>query len=516
MRGVIAAGHELTVQAAENALKDGGNAYDAVLAGLAAACVAEPVLASLGGGGYLLAQPASGPARLYDFFVQTPRRRRPPAELDFHPILADFGTARQEFHTGHGSAAAPGVVRGLFEVHRDLATLPMRALVAPAVEWAARGIRVEPFQAYVLRVVEAIYAASPAALAVYGSCTHPGALVDEGERLVQPELADVLDSLASEGAELFYRGEIARTIVRDMQDGGQLQAEDLAGYRVERREPLAVDYRSMRLLTNPPPATGGILLAFALRLLEALDPSGLEFGSAEHLGLLAEVMALTSEARARAHLDEGMVHPDAERFLHPGFVDAYRRRLAAHPRSRGGTTQLSVIDAHGNLASLSVSNGEGSGYVIPHTGIMMNNMLGESDLNPGGFHRWPAGARMTSMMAPTVARRRDGFALATGSGGSNRIRSAVLQVLVNMLDLEMGVEPAVLAPRIHLESDLLSIEGGFDRARLTLLLRRYPQHQLWEARNLFFGGAHTVAIGPRGWEAAGDPRRGGAAHVVTR
>ncbi len=515
MRAVIAAGHELTVQAAENALKDGGNAYDAVLAGLATACVAEPVLASLGGGGYLLAQPASGHARLYDFFVQTPGRQRPPAELDFRPILADFGTARQEFHTGRGSVAVPGVVRGLFEVHRDLGTLPMRELVAPAVEWAARGIRVEPFQAYVFRVVEAIYGASPAALAVYGSDMRAGTLVGEGERLVQPELADVLDALAGEGADLFYRGEIARSIVRDMQDGGQLEAADLAGYRVERRDPVAVDYRGVRLLTNPPPASGGVLLAFALRLLEVLRLGALELDDAERLCLLAEVMALTSDARARAHLDEG-AHPDAERLLHPRFVEAYRRRLAAHPRSRGGTTQLSVIDARGNLASLSVSNGEGSGYVIPHTGIMMNNMLGESDLNPAGFHRWPAAARMTSMMAPTVARRADGFALATGSGGSNRIRSAILQVLVNVLDLGMDVESAVLAPRIHLESELLSVEGGFDRGRLAPLLRAYPEHQLWEERNLFFGGAHTVAAGPGVWQAAGDPRRGGAARVIAR
>lgn len=512
MRAAIAAGHELTVQAAESVLKEGGNAYDAALAGLATACVAEPVLASLGGGGFLLAQPASAPARLYDFFVHAPRRPRPAAELEFRPILADFGTAQQEFHTGRGAAAVPGVVRGLFEVHRDLGSMPMRELVAPAVEWAARGVEVEPFQAYVFRVVEAIYGASPAALALYGSRTQGRLLVEAGERLVQPELADVLDALAREGADLFYRGEIARTLVCDMQDGGQLEAGDLAGYRVERRPPLAVDYRGARLLTNPPPASGGALVAFALELLGTLALNGLEFGSVEHLRLLAEIMALTGEARTRVHLDE----PDAgaERLLDPGLLARYRVQLAGHPRARGGTTQLSVIDAHGNIASMSVSNGEGSGYVIPGTGIMLNNMLGEEDLNPAGFHRWPAGRRMTSMMAPSIARRGDGLALATGSGGSNRIRSAILQVLVNLLDLGMDVEPAVLAPRVHFESDVLSIEGGFDLAPLAPLLRAYPRHQVWQARNLFFGGAHTAAAGPGGWQAAGDPRRGGAARVL--
>ena len=135
-KGAIAAGHPETARAAAAILAEGGNAFDAVLAGLCAACVAEPVLISLGGGGFLLARRAGGEAVLYDFFAQTPKVRRAEAEVDFFPIVADFGTAQQEFHIGMGSIAVPGTVKGLFRVHRDLGSMPMARIVEPAAALA--------------------------------------------------------------------------------------------------------------------------------------------------------------------------------------------------------------------------------------------------------------------------------------------------------------------------------------------------------------------------------------------
>ena len=127
------AGHPVTAQAAATILEAGGNAFDAAVAALLASCVAEPVLASLGGGGFLLVLPAGGEPVVYDFFAQTPRRRRPEAELDFYPILADFGSAQQEFHIGLGSVATPGTVRGLFRIHRELCRLPLAEIATPAL-----------------------------------------------------------------------------------------------------------------------------------------------------------------------------------------------------------------------------------------------------------------------------------------------------------------------------------------------------------------------------------------------
>jgi gamma-glutamyltranspeptidase/glutathione hydrolase len=514
MNGVIAAGHELTAESGAEILRAGGNAFDAVLAALATACVAEPALASLGGGGFLLAQPAQESPRLYDFFVQTPRRCRVASELDFRPIMADFGTAEQEFHIGQGAIATPGVVRGLFAAHRDLGSLPMRDIVQQAVHHARAGVAVNDLQAYIFGVISAIFLSSPAAVAIYGSRREAGRLVGAGEKLHQPALADTLENLAIEGEDLFYRGEIAAAMVRDLQTGGHLQAADLAGYRMLPRRPLALDYRGMRLYTNPPPASGGLLVAFGLQLLADVDIAAPGFGSPGHLERLAHILALTQEARLAAGTGGVAASPDEAQLLDPVFIARYRKLLAGHAPARRGTTHISVIDRHGNVAALSVSNGEGSGCLVPGTGIMLNNMLGEQDLNPGGFHVWPPDTRMTSMMAPTLLNYPDGRVAALGSGGSNRIRSAVLQVVSNLVDFDMDVEAAVTAPRLHLEDGHLSVEGGFDTQRLHELLASYPSHHLWEDRNLFFGGVHTVVRAGDNLRGAGDPRRDGVCIVA--
>ncbi|MGF1613203.1 MAG: gamma-glutamyltransferase [Gammaproteobacteria bacterium] len=512
--GVVAAGHELTAQAAESVLLEGGNAFDAVLAALATACVAEPVLASLGGGGFLLARPVGEVPRLYDFFVQTPRHLRAQTELDFRPILADFGTAQQEFHIGRGAIAVPGVVRGLFEVHRELASIPLRQLVLPAIQCALDGVIVNPLQAYIYGVVGAIYRDTPEARAIYTRAATPGVLISEGERLRQPDLADVLETLAIEGDDLFYRGEIAHQLARDMQSGGHLTLEDLASYRVQKRRPLAMSYRESTLFSNPSPSVGGTLIGFGLKLLQEFQLPSFAFGSAEQVALLARVLELSGEARLEVQADDSVDWPDAEKLLAPERLARYRAELARRIQSRRGTTHISIIDGGGNIASLSLSNGEGSGYVVPGTGIMLNNMLGEQDLNPRGFHLWRSDQRLSSMMAPCIVLYSNGDTIATGSGGSNRIRSAILQVLSNLVDFRMEVTEAVHAPRIHYEAGLLSVEGGFDLTRIAPVLERFPKHQIWSQRNLFFGGVHTVLAGHGGLRGAGDPRRSGVCLVV--
>ena len=541
MSSVVAAGHALTAGAAEDMLRAGGNAYDAVIAALATTFVAEPVLSSPGGGGFLLAAPAGERPRVYDFFLQTPCGRRPAGEVEFHPVMADFGAAQQEFHIGRGTAATPGMMRGIAEIHADLATVPLRELVAPACRLAIEGVTVSEYQAYLFGVTEAILGASEACRSIFGSAGAPGKLVQAGERLANPMLADALEAIAIEGADLFYRGEIAASLVADMAAGGHLAAADLAGYRVEKRAPLSLDYRGVRVLTNPPPSSGGTLMGFGLALLGAEDagsgpfdavrsgngasgdgasgdgasgsaahaghPGGGAFGSAAHVGRLAAVMEATTAARIE-HSIEALASLD------PASAARWRKQIAGRARAFRGTTHVSVIDAAGNVASATVSNGAGSDYVVPGTGIVMNNMLGEADLNPGGFHRWPPNERMTSMMAPTALAWRDGRKVATGSGGSSRIRTALLQVLVNLVDFAMDVEEAVSAPRIHVEDAFLSVEGGFDPERIAPVLEAWPDHQLWDAQNMFFGGAHTAASGPRGVEGAGDPRRGGACTII--
>lgn len=512
--GVIAAGHEETARAAQIILQEGGNAFDAVLAAMCAACVTEPVLASLGGGGFLLAHPSSAGTKpcLYDFFAHTPRQRSVGKEVDFFPIVADFGEAQQEFHIGLGAMATPGVVKGLFGAHADLGSMPMARIVEPAIELAKGGVTVNPLQNYIFSVVEKIYISNDTCLKAYGSPERPGHLVGEGDVLSFPDFADCLDSLAREGENLFYRGDIARVLAMDSQQGGgYLRRDDLEHYHMDRRNPLSLTYGGSRIITNPPPSTGGILIAFALALLEECRLGADPFGSARHLKHLGKAMMLTNEARVESDLHQNPGESATARLLDPNFLEAYQARILGRPKAHRGTTHISIIDADGNAAALTLSNGEGSAYIVPGTGIMINNMLGEEDINPHGFNQWPEDARMCSMMSPTLIESPDGAMTALGSGGSNRIRTALLQVIVNLIDFQMPLADAIHSPRMHYERGLLSIESGFHEAELAALAELGCDIKKWNGQNMFFGGVHAAHFAPakRHLEGAGDPRRGG-------
>jgi len=167
------------------------------------------------------------------------------------------------------------------------------------------------------------------------------------------------------------------------------------------------------------------------------------------------------------------------------------------------------LDSEGNAASVTTTNGEGCGYVLPGLGFMLNNMLGEEDLNPRGFFRYPTGARLSTMLAPTVVKKDGKPVLLTGTAGSNRIRSVVVQILLNRLKRGMSIEDATAAPRVHLEGNVLHVEPGIREQDLSALSGSYRLEK-WREKNLFFGGANSVT--PE--EACGDPRRGGRGLVV--
>ncbi|BAU45046.1 gamma-glutamyltransferase [Leptolyngbya sp. O-77] len=509
-RGAIAAGHPKTAEAGAEMLRLRGNAFDAAAAAMLASCVTEPTLTSLGGGGFLLAHTAARQNILFDFFTQTPRQRRPVEAVEFYPVLVDFGTAVQEFHIGLGAIAVPGTVAGLFHMHRRLGRLPMSVVAEPALHYATAGVEMGDFQAYCFRILRPILLACPKMSQL---CTQDGELLQAGDRFYNPDLAETIRLLVQEGTQAFYEGDIAHALVKDSQTrGGYLSLEDLRQYRVIERSPLMTRYRGTTLVTNPPPSSGGCLIAFALALLSQVEVAGYEFGSESHLTLLADAMRLTNLARADGY-DSRINQPDvAERFLAEAHLHRYAQQLlqTAGVNKWGSTTHFSVIDSEGNAASVTASNGEGSGYTIPGTGIMLNNMLGEADLHPGGFHQWPPDARISSMMAPTMVLAEGMPELVLGSGGSNRIRTAILQVISNVIDFQMPIEQAVNSPRIHWEADVMNLEPGFEVPNIQT---RFPWNGKivpWEQQNMFFGGVHAVLANPDGrLTGAGDRRRSG-------
>ena len=518
MGGVVAAGHEKTAQAARIVLEAGGNAFDAAVAAAFMACVAEPTLTSLGGGGFLLAHSAAGENLLFDFFTQTPRSRSHHSNPHFYPIEANFGDTVQAFHIGLGSIAVPGVFAGLLRVHGQLGRIPLNVVTEPAVTCAREGLIVSEFQSYCYELLEPILMATERSKAIYAP---QGSLHKAGEQICMPQFADTLEHLAHLGdfaaLKAFYEGEIAQQTVRACREGGGfLQMTDFENYEVVVRSPLSISYRGAQLLTNPLPSAGGSLIAFCLELLNRFDLGDMTFGSSAHLDLLSQAMRYTNEAR-RDHLNRSLFNPDAiEMFLSDDLVDKYAnpvRELLSNGLNRwGSTTHISVMDEEGNAASVTTSNGEGSSYVVPGTQIMMNNMLGEEDLNPLGFNQWPTDQRMSSMMSPTMILRGSKPQLVLGSGGSNRIRTAVLQVISNVLDFGMTLPQAVSAPRIHWEAGKFHTEPGLEGASVEAdAALGTDQIVRWQQSNMFFGGVHSVGIGEEGsLQGAGDFRRSGA------
>ena len=483
----VASGHPATTAAAVEVLEAGGNAFDACVAAGFAASVAEPALTGLGGGGFLLARTAAGEEVVFDFFVDTPGRGLPavpaPERLDFDEVIVRFTGADQGFHVGRASVAVPGCLPGWLHVHERLGRIELAAVTAPAVRLASEGVVLNEQQAALFALLEPILTRTPEAAELVAP---GGQLLSIGDRYANPALAAFLEHLHGGG---FAASEIAAAAAADMAaGGGLLTALDLTGYAVVERPPLAVSWRGHRLLTNPPPAFGGELVALGLLLLEERAGWPAEAGSVEHALALAEAMVATDDIRATGRVASEL----------------------ARRRATGGTTHVSIRDAEGNVATMTSSNGEGSGWVIPGTGVIANNMMGEDDLHPAGFHAAPAGERVASMMAPSVVVGPDGdVRLVLGSGGSKRIRTALLQVLAAVVDQGRTLADAVESPRLHWDGTVMHVEPGWADDAIAALEARWPVAR-WTVRDLYFGGVHAVAPGT----AAGDPRRGGTASVL--
>jgi gamma-glutamyltranspeptidase / glutathione hydrolase len=458
MRGAIAAGHPATAEIGAEILRRGGNAVDACVAAGFASWVAESPLTGPGGGGFMLIHTRRA-TRVLDFFVTVPSgEREEPEEVS---IAFDAETT-QLFRTGKGTCAVPGNPAGLEEAHRTYGRLPWRDVVGPASELARAGVDVTQGQAFLHTILAPVLGATPAAgLAV-------------GARLVWDDLAKTLDRIARRGAASVYGGELARAISRHVPS---ITRADLAAYRPIWRRPVRAPYRGHEFASNPPPSSGGVLIAYGLRMLERPGRPGSR-GAVERL-------ARTMQEQARAR----------------------ERRLTRKLAEVGGTTHISIVDGDGNAASLSASTGGGgSGVVVPGTGIHLNNMLGEYDLMVGEPRR---GERLTSMMAPSIVLADRTPRLVVGSAGSNRLRGAIMQIVVNVLAHGMSVDQAIGHPRVHLEAGQLHVEPGLE------VPPGAWQPVRWRERNLFFGGAAAVETLPDGTlAAAGDPRRGGAGEVV--
>jgi gamma-glutamyltranspeptidase/glutathione hydrolase len=497
MNGVVAAGHPLSAEAGADVLREGGNAVDAAVAAVLASFAVESPLTGFGAGGFMMVSRGEETV-LIDFFVAAPGRDGIERGTELVPVPVHFDEETiQTFYVGPASCGVPGTAAGLELALARFGSVPLGDLVGAGVRLAREGAPVNAEQGYILDILWPIHERLAETRELYAPEGRPLA---EGDVFRFPELAEALERFGAEGAEPFYRGEIATALSAYVAEhGGSLGPTDLASYEAIERRPIRIPFRGTEVLTNPPPSSGGILIAYSLGLLERL---GGRSGPEQLVTAMDAANSARGEEFAEALYGEGL----EEQLLDPTRLDLRAGDLL------GSTTHISVLDGEGTCASVTCSNGSGSGVLVPGTGVILNNMLGEEDLNPLGFHAIAPGRRVPSMMAPTVVRRDGEIELGLGSAGSNRIRSAIMQTVVRAVEEGMGAGEAVRAPRLHFEAGIVQAEPGIDEEALARIEARGVPVLRRPRINLFFGGVQAVACDRATGELSGggDPRRGGS------
>ncbi|MEE8520741.1 MAG: gamma-glutamyltransferase [Gemmatimonadota bacterium] len=510
----IATSSQIAADAGALIAEAGGNAVDAAIAALLVSTVTEPGIVALGGGSFVTVWPPDGRPATIDGYAEMPGRGLPADRFgEGVEVYLEYGGGLTTI-VGHGSMATPGTLAALELASKRYGGLPWRVLFEPAGEHAREGFPLsQASYNYLIHSHELIYGWQQPSFAALHDVD--GELLQVGEIVRIEHLADCLLAIAEEGAAIFYKGEIGKMIAEDsLENGGILTRDDLVSFEPIARASLNVPLGEWHLATNPPPAIGGAVLSVMLRLMGERRERDWTAAGIDHL---IQVQRAVFEYRfGQLDLSEDLER-DVGRLLEESTLDELRRRL-----SSPSTVHTSTVDSSGLACSISSSTGYGAGVMPPGTGLWMNNFLGELELNRRGYHAWPPGVRLPSNMAPSVARRADGAALAIGSPGADRITTALSQVLVNFLDHALPLPEAVAHPRLHVEypeggggGEGGGEGGGGGRPRVAYE-RGLPVGELdidqrrFDDLSMFFGGVSAALWDPRGgFTVASDPRRQG-------
>jgi gamma-glutamyltranspeptidase/glutathione hydrolase len=500
----VAATSPAAVDAGLFAVHEGGNAVDAAISAMLVAMSTEPGIVSLLGGAFVMVWPEGGEPVVIDGNVEMPGRDLP--EERFGAGMREITTAYGggvTLYAGHGSVATPGSLAALGAAHRAYGAGDWAAILVPAERACRHGYPVGAAAAsYLAITADSVFGWDP--------YTHPlvkrpdGRPLQAGDVVVNPELAEALELIGREGASCAYTGEIGRTLARDMGErGGLITQADLTAYRAVTRTPLFLNVANWRLATNPPPSIGGPMLALMLR-------EAVQRGEATPADLI-EIQRHVLSYRAGVHDYSQDLENDGWDILEV----AQRHGLAGLPTS-SSTAHVSAVDSEGNACAITASSGYGSGATVPGTGLMLNNCLGEPELNRLGLHVLAPGTRLASNMTPTVGRSPEGEVLAIGTPGADRITTALMQVLWRYCLRGESLQRAIDAPRLHVRvvdggarvehEDGSEIEAAAVAAGLEAV--SHGPHAM------FFGGVGAARRMPDGrLGAAGDGRRAAATGV---
>jgi gamma-glutamyltranspeptidase/glutathione hydrolase len=527
-RAMVVSAHPLASAAGVEILKQGGNAIDAAVAVGFALAVVLPDAGNIGGGGFIVHREATGRVQALDYRETAPGAATPDMYLDSAGNVTDRGV------TGHLAAGVPGSVAGLYEAWRRHGKLEWPALLAPAVRLARDGHRLDAARAADIQDQArrlGRFAASRRQFLVDGRAPAAGTVWK------QPDLARTLQLISDSGPAVFYRGQIADSIVAEMRRGGGLITKaDLRRYRAKWRSPIQLTYRGHRIYSMPPASSGGVTMGEILNVLEGYDTLG-AVGTAAQVHLLVEAMRRAFMDRNRWLGDPDFVSMPLERLLSKSYAAGLRARIdprRATPTPPSGlaasegthTTHYSIVDTAGNAASVTttLNGGFGSAVTVSGAGFLLNNEMDDFTSAPGKPNQYglvqgeanaiAPGKRMLSAMTPSIVLDREGeLLLVVGTPGGPTIITTVTQVIVNVLDHGMTVAEAVAAPRVHHQAlpDVIRYERG-GLASETVDALRAMGHRV-EARTGTSGIVAAIgrAAGGHGWIGVADPRYAGGA-----
>ena len=486
--GMVVADEPLAADVGVAVLKSGGNAVDAAVAVGFALAVTHPYAGNLGGGGFMLVRFADGRSTFIDF------RERAPEKATRDMYLDAQGNPTKESVDGWRAVGVPGSVRGFELAQSKYGSQKWDALIAPAIDLATKGYALSYKSAELLRNAHNL-ADDPESKRIFQK---GGAYHDAGDVFVQPELAATLKRIAASGAREFYEGETARRLVAEMAaHGGLLTLVDLQKYQAVERTPLTGVYRGLTILTAPLPSSGGIGILQMLGMLEGSGYQKTGAGSAAAIHYTAEVMRRFFADRSQYLGDSDFVKVPVKGLLDPAYIR--ERRASIDPdhatpsdqlnpgkpagRESSETTHYSIIDASGNAVAVTytLNNGYGSGVTVPGLGFLLNDEMDDFTAKPntpnmfglvqGEANAIEPGKRPLSAMTPTIVVRDGKPFLVLGAPGGPRIITAVLQVLLNVIDFHMNIQDAVDAPRFHHQwkPDRLYLEAGISPDTVALL-----------------------------------------------
>ncbi|MCZ2101339.1 MAG: gamma-glutamyltransferase [Chitinophagales bacterium] len=462
--GMVVTAHPLASDIGLQILKEGGNAIDAAIAVQFALAVCYPGAGNIGGGGFMVYRDADGNTTTLDYREKAPKNATHDMYLDAqgHVIdsLSKLGTL---------SVGVPGTVDGMvqaFEKYSKLKDWPK--LIQPAIKLASEGYRITEQEANHLNENQKHFINNNRKPTSFHKSRW-----EKGDLLIQKELAETLQRIATSGRAGFYEGQTAALILDEMKaQGGIITGEDLANYKAEWRDPIRIQYRGHEIISMPPPSSGGIALGQLLKMIEPYDIQNLKFQSAAVVHLITEAERRVYADRAHFMGDPDFIHVPIAHLLDSTYLEMrmadFNPRLASKsanivhgPAESEETTHYSIVDAEGNAVSMTTTlNGSyGSYTVVAGAGFLLNNEMDDFSVKPGTPNMYgligaeankiEPNKRMLSSMTPTIILKDNALKMVVGTPGGSTIITSVLQTIINVLDFKMDIHQAIQAPRFH-------------------------------------------------------------------